>query len=300
MRVLITGVAGFLGSRFADWILRNQPDCDVVGLDDLSGGFLENVPSGVEFHTVRLGARTNGLARVFARPVDLVYHFAAYAAEGLSPFIRCHNYINNVVGTAQLLNAVLNQGDIQRLVYTSSMAVYGRGKPPFNEIDERLPIDPYGVAKAACEADIAIAGQQHGLDWCAIRPHNVYGPGQNIWDPYRNVFGIWMKRRLEGLPLRIYGDGEQRRAFSWIDDCLPCLWAAGTAPEASRQTINLGGKSPISLNEAVLYFTSAAGQVGVEYETGRHEVKDAWSTWQRSADLLGYRETMGLAGCRAS
>jgi len=294
VRILITGAAGFLGSRFADWILRNHPECEVVGLDDLSGGFVENVPSGVEFHIVRLGARTNGLARVFAKPVELVYHFAAYAAEGLSPFIRCHNYINNVVGTAQLLNAVLQQGQTRRFIYTSSMAVYGRGRVPFDETHERRPIDPYGAAKTTCEVDLEIAGEQHELDWCVIRPHNVYGPGQNIWDPYRNVFGIWLNRRMQNLPLRIYGDGEQRRAFSWIDDCLPCLWEAGISPLASRQIINLGGKSPISLNEAVLYFTAAAGQVGISYEPGRHEVKEAWCTWQRAVGLLGYSETAPL------
>src|SRR5690606_11980832 len=116
--------------------------------------------------------------------IEYVYHFAAYAAEGLSPFIRQYNYTNNLVSTANIVNKCI-EFSVKRLIFTSSMAVYGAGNPPFNESDATAPIDPYGVAKLACEMDIRIAGDQHGLDWCIIRPHNVYGDNQNIWDRYR-------------------------------------------------------------------------------------------------------------------
>jgi len=291
MQVLITGIAGFFGSRLAGWILQNVPDAVVVGIDDLSGGFRENIPDGAWWCRMSLGEGLNWPRHV-GRP-DLVFHCAAYAAEGLSPFIRRHNYVNNVVATAEVVNACLNW-DVRRLVFLSSMAVYGEGNTPFREYDPPAPIDPYGVAKLACEQDIRIAGNQHGLDWCVIRPHNVFGPGQSLWDPYRNVLGIWMARHLEGLPLLIYGDGSQRRAFSWIDDCLPCLWRAATSLDAFRETINLGGDLPITIAEAADIVARVVGGARIEHAEARHEVRDAWCTTAKSRRVLGYRPSIPL------
>ena len=218
-KVLITGVAGLLGSRLADWILKNKPEYEVVGIDDLSGGYYENVDSRVDFWNLNLSKDTNSLSRCFnSNEFDYVFHFAAYAAEGLSPFIRTFNYDNNLRATAAIVNECIKH-DIKRLVFTSTMAVYGHGEGGiFHEDMRRNPIDPYGIAKMACERDIEVANEQHGLDYCIIRPHNVYGAKQNIWDKYRNVLGIWMYYILNDQPITIFGDGSQRRAFSYIDD----------------------------------------------------------------------------------
>lgn len=291
-KVLITGVAGLIGSRMASWILENHSNIEVIGVDNLSGGCADNIDSRVDFYQLDCADDrfTNLMATV--KP-DYVYHFAAYAAEGLSPFIRRYNYQNNLMSTANVVNACINN-EVKRLVFTSSMAVYGSSVPPFDEILPRTPIDPYGVAKAACEQDIEIAGKQHGLDWCIIRPHNVYGKNQNIWDKYRNVLGIWMYQHIRGLPLGIYGTGNQTRAFSYIDDCLLPLWKAATDPRASKQIINLGGTKEYSINEAADLLLEVMGGGTKTYMEQRHEAVHAWSTWEKSIQLLDYQETVNL------
>lgn len=294
MRVLITGVAGFTGSRLAEWILAHVPDCEVWGVDDLSCGYPENVPAGVEWTCLQLGVGDPKVAMLFSERVDYVFHLAAYAAEGLSPFIRRYNYQNNLAATAELITAAIEAGNVRRFVFTSSMAVYGEGSPPFNEDDPCRPIDPYGVAKAACERDLWIAGQQHGLDWSIIRPHNLYGPGQSIWQKYRNVLGLWMQAYLAGEPLLVYGDGRQQRAFSYIDDCLPCLWEAATSPWASREIINLGGMAPTSIRAAAELVREVIGGGTIRHVEPRHEVARAWCTYRKSVDYLGYGERTPL------
>lgn len=290
--VLITGVGGLLGSRLADWIVENHPEIRVIGIDDFSGGYRENVNPEVELFPFDL--TKIDLDNIFSsfKP-DYVFHFAAYAAEALSPFIRSYNYTNNLVATAKVVNMCIKHG-VKRLVFTSSMAVYGQGTPPFDETAPRNPIDPYGVAKMACEMDIEIAGEQHGLDWCIIRPHNVYGAKQNIWDSYRNVLGIWMYKHLNGQPLTIFGDGQQVRAFSYIDDSLPCLWRAATLPEASKQIINLGGIHEYSILEAANTLMDVMGGGELKFLPPRHEVKYAYPTWQKSVDILGFQQNTSL------
>lgn len=290
--VLITGIAGLLGSRMAEWIHLKFPEIEIVGIDDLSGGYRENVGKFVEFHQV--DACSNSLRELFEKHnFDIVYHFSAYAAEGLSPFIRKFNYTNNLLATANIVNLCI-EFSISRLVFTSSMAVYGQGNPPFEESDLPNPIDPYGVAKYACEMDIQIAGEQHGLDWCIIRPHNVYGLNQNIWDKYRNVLGIWMYQTLNDQPMTIFGDGEQKRAFSFIDDCLEPLWNAAVRVEASKQIINLGGIKAYTINQAASILKEVIGAGEVVYLEGRHEVKDAHPTFEKSIKLLNYTESTDL------
>ena len=297
--ILITGVAGLLGSRLADWIIENKGnECRVIGVDDLSGGFEENINPKVKFWQMDL---VNGpINEIFeVHKIDYVYHFAAYAAEGLSPFIRSYNYQNNLVATSRIVNECIKH-DIKRLVFTSTMAVYGHGEGGiFHEDMLRNPIDPYGVAKMGCEKDIEIANEQHGLDYCIIRPHNVYGMKQNIWDKYRNVLGIWMFQHLHGQPLSIFGDGQQTRAFSYIDDSLEPLFNAHIEPRASKEIINLGGIKEISIIEA----NSTLKDV-IEEDTGkrpetillesRHEVKHAVPTFQKSIDILGFEHKTDL------
>jgi UDP-glucose 4-epimerase len=224
---------------------------------------------------------------------DIVFHFAAYAAEGLSPFVRQFNYKNNLVTTSKLVTLSIKY-NVSRLVFTSSMAVYGNNKVPYKEFYAPQPIDPYGIAKMACERDIQIAGEQHGLDWCIVRPHNVYGEKQNIWDKYRNVLGIWMNKHLNGEPITIFGDGTQRRAFSYIGDSVEPLWKAGVDDRASKQIINLGGITDVSIREAAdtLIEVMGGGEI-VEVEQ-RHEVHSAYSTYSKSVKLLDFEHKTDL------
>ena len=293
MKVLITGVAGLLGSRLADWLVKNHPEIEVVGIDDLSGGYEENVNKDITF--LQRNIVTNGLDETFEHyKFDYVFHFAAYAAEGLSPFIRQYNYENNLVATARVINQCIKH-DVKRLVFTSTLAVYGHGYGGiFDENQIPKPIDPYGVAKYGCEMDIQIAGEQHGLDWCIIRPHNVYGIKQNIWDKYRNVLGIWMYQHLNGEPMTIFGDGEQTRAFSYIDDIVEPLWNSAIRPEASKEIINLGGVEEWSINKVNSLLRSIMGSGEVVYKEGRHEVKNSIPTFQKSVDILGFKHKTNL------
>ena len=292
-KVLITGVAGLLGSRLADWIIETQPGVEVVGMDDLSGGYEENINPKVEFW--RMNLVEHPIENCFeVHNFDYVFHFAAYAAEGLSPFIRQYNYENNLVATARVINNCIKY-NVKRLVFTSTLAVYGHGNYGiFDETQVPKPIDPYGVAKYGCEMDIQIANEQHGLDYCIVRPHNVYGIKQNIWDKYRNVLGIWMYQHMNGEPMTIFGDGTQTRAFSYIDDSLKSLWNAAVLPQASKQIINLGGIEEYSINHACEVLRDVVGGGEIIYKEARHEVKHSIPTYQKSIDILGFEHKTSL------
>ena len=293
MRVLITGVAGLLGSRLADWLIENVEGVQICGIDDLSGGYKENINPRVHFWQMNLTEHPIENCFDYFKP-EYVFHFAAYAAEGLSPFIREYNYVNNLQATAAIVNNCIKH-DVKRLVFTSTLAVYGHGYGGiFDEAQIPKPIDPYGVAKYGCEMDIQIAGEQHGLDWTIIRPHNVYGVKQNIWDKYRNVLGIWMHQHLNGEPMTIFGDGEQTRAFSFIDDSLEPLWNAAIRPEASKEIINLGGIDEISIKYASEVLREVIGSGEVIHLEGRHEVKHSIPTFQKSIDILGFKHETNL------
>jgi UDP-glucose 4-epimerase len=294
-KILITGVAGLIGSRFADWLIENKPEFEIIGIDDLSGGYKENINPKVIFYQFNLVKDSYKLLKIFEdHKPDYVYHFAAYAAEGLSPFIRQYNYDNNLRATAGIINECIKH-NVKKLIFTSTLAVYGHGSGGiFDEVQVPKPIDPYGVAKYACEMDIQIAGEQHGLDWCIIRPHNVYGIKQNIWDKYRNVLGIWMYQHLNNEPMTIFGDGEQTRAFSFIDDSLEPLWNAAVRPEASKEIINLGGTKEISIKNASKILQEVVGGDEIIHLEGRHEVKHSIPTFQKSIDILGFKHQTDL------
>lgn len=296
--ILITGVAGLLGSRMADWLVENHPEFEIVGIDNLFGGYMENVNPKVVFYRRELS--TDRLTDIFDKhDFKYVFHFAAYAAEGLSPFMRMFNDRNNMLSTDNIINECIMH-DVKRLIYTSSMSVYGWGVKKgvvFDENDTPAPIDPYAVSKYACEMNIKIAGEQHGLDWCIIRPHNVVGRKQNIWDKYRNVLGIWMYQTLNNKPMLIYGDGEQTRAFSAIDDCLQPFWNAATFDTASKEIINVGGIYPYTINEAAKLLCSITGYDKIEHMEARHEVKYAVPKPDKSIHLLGFEQKTSLEDC---
>lgn len=293
--VLITGNAGLIGSRMADWILENNPEYEVVGIDNLFGGYIENVDDRVIFYKRELSS--DSIKDIFDKyEFEYVFHFAAYAAEGLSPFMRMFNDRNNMLSTDNIINECIMH-DVKRLIYTSSMSVYGRGIYEgriFDEDDRPDPIDPYAVSKYACETNIKIAGEQHGLDWCIIRPHNVYGIGQNIWDKYRNVLGIWMYQTINNQPMLIYGDGKQTRAFSYIDDILEPMWNAAVLKKASKEIINLGGIAGYSINSAAEILCKITGYNNISHEEPRHEVKHAVPKPDKSIKLLKYEQKTSL------
>ena len=294
--ILITGVAGLLGSRLATWIILNKPEYNIIGVDDLSGGYIENIPKEVVFIKNNLVSETKELESLFnSYKPEYVFHFAAYAAEGLSPFIRTYNYENNLRSTASIVNECI-KNSVKRLVFTSTLAVYGHGYGGvFDESQQQAPIYPYGVAKYACEMDIQIAGEQHGLDWCIIRPHNVYGVKQNIWDKYRNVLGIWMYQILNNKNPTIFGDGTQMRAFSYVDDSVLPFWNASQNDKCIGEIINLGGIQEYTINDACNLLINVTGQnVKPVYLEPRHETKYAWSTWEKSVKLLDFNHKVDL------
>ena len=293
-KILITGVAGLLGSRLSDWIINNT-DYEVVGIDDLSGGFTENINPKVKFYKFNL-TNLEKLKEVFKKEnIEIVYHFAAYAAEGLSPFIRKFNYENNIIASSNLITCSIEYS-IRRFVFASSMAVYGnKYEPPFHEDLLQAPIDPYGVAKYAVEMDLKIASQQHGLNYTIVRPHNFYGINQNIWDKYRNVLGIWMYQILNKDNPTIFGNGSQVRAFSYVDDSLIPFWNASQNDNCKGEIINLGGTKEYSISDACNILINVTGQnIKPVFLEPRHESKYAWATWDKSVELLDFKHKVEL------
>lgn len=271
-RALVTGGAGFLGSRVAAALIARGHDVTV--LDDLSGGFLANVPAGASFLHGSIADAAFVDAAFAAGRFTHVYHLAAYAAEGLSHFIRRFNYTNNVLGTVNLVNASVN-ADVRTFVFTSSIAVYGASPSlPVTEAVVPQPEDPYGIAKYAVELDLRACHEMFGLDYVIFRPHNVFGPYQNIGDRYRNVVGIFMNQVLQGQPMTIFGDGTQTRAFSYIDDVAPLIAESVDVPDALNRVFNIGADDPCSLNELAT-LVAAAMAVGpqVVHLPARHEVQ---------------------------
>jgi len=286
MKILITGIAGHFGSEFARWVLANRPGVRIVGVDNLSSGFRENVPEGVEWLKDDLA---DGPLPPALFQVDYVFHFAAFAAECLSPFVRSYTVRNVWLATTNVITACINAGCIKRLVFTSSAAVYGNIPAPHRETDICRPNDPYGIAKLACEHDLRCAREQFGLDYCILRPHNVFGPGQSIWNEHRNVIGIWMRAALEGRPLRIYGDGNQTRQFTPGPNLWPSLWEAAMRPEASQEILNVGESKSISIATLAEMVHDITGACGIVYELARHEMAHVACDNTRSEVVLGYR-----------
>ncbi len=247
MKAFVTGIAGFIGAHVAQHLL--DAGWQVCGIDDLSGGRIENVPEGAEFQQLDCNEPLDGVMQSF-RPTA-VFHLAAYAAEGLSHHIPVFNYQNNVVATANVLGAAC-RADVEHFVFTSSIAAYGHPESdqPFDEEMLCHPCDPYGIAKLTCEHHIrSVCDYFGGPQFTIFRPHNVFGPKQNIADPYRNVVGIFIRCALERKPFPIFGDGSQTRSFSYIDSVAASIAASPTTKDAANQTFNVGGDHPLSVRE---------------------------------------------------
>jgi UDP-glucose 4-epimerase len=287
-RVLVTGGAGFIGSHVADALIARGHEVHV--LDDLSGGFRENVPAAATFvHGSVADPAT--VDRLFAHGrFTHVYHLAAYAAEGLSHFIKRFNYTNNVIASVNLLNAAVTSG-VELFVFASSIAVYGAGPElPLTEAAPADPEDSYGIAKYAIELELRACRRMFGLDYVIFRPHNVFGPRQNISDRYRNVIGIFMNQILQGRPMTIFGDGTQTRAFSYIADVAPVMADAIEVTASRNQVFNIGADTPCSLNDLARAVAAAMGVTPtVEHLPPRLEVQHAHSAHDKIRAVFGAR-----------
>ena len=293
MRALVTGGAGFIGSHLARHLL--DLGAEVMVLDNLSGGFRDNVPEGARFVRDNV-CYPEVVKRIFDnwQPTH-VYHLAAYAAEGLSHWIRRQNYEINLIGSANLINEAVRCG-VERFVFTSSMSVYGSQLPPFDEGMPRQPEDPYAVAKAAVEQDLEAAHALWGLPYTIVRPHNVYGPGQNLGDPYRNVVGIFMRQALQGESLTVFGDGSQVRSFSYVGDIVPALADCGWEPKAARRIVNLGSEQPVTVLELAEKVRQVLGEPTspILLLPRRYEVAEAYSSHNVARDLFGHQPNTPL------
>ena len=283
---LVTGCSGFLGSHVADELIAMGHS--VVGLDDLSGGSIDNNPLGMAFVEGSITDHALVDSLFHEHGFDYVFHLAAYAAEGLSHFIKRFNYTNNLIGSVNLINAAVNAGTVRCFVFTSSIAVYGPGQVPMHEDQTPVPEDPYGIAKYAVEMDLAEAERMFGLDHVIFRPHNVYGERQNIGDRYRNVIGIFMNLIMQGEPMTVFGDGEQTRAFSYISDVAPIVARCVERPASYNEVFNVGADTPYTINELA---RTVAGALNAEPEVvhlpARNEVVHAFSSHDRVRELFG-------------
>jgi len=295
---LVTGGAGFMGSHVAEHLLKAGHD--VLVLDDLSGGFLDNVPQGAEF--VEGSVLDHELLRRLFDKYNFtyVYHLAAYAAEGLSHFIKRFNYLNNLIGSVNLINQSVNH-DVKCFVFTSSIAVYGAGQTPLTEDMIPVPEDSYGIAKLAVEQELKVSHEMFGLDYVVFRPHNVYGEKQNIGDRYRNVAGIFMNQLLKDEPMTIFGDGTQQRAFTHINDVAPIISESVRIPAARNEIFNVGADVPYTVNDLAKFVADAMGtKCRIRYLDPRNEVKVAFSDHCKAQRLFGTRNKIALPdGIRA-
>ncbi|HME43771.1 MAG TPA: NAD-dependent epimerase/dehydratase family protein [Syntrophorhabdales bacterium] len=291
LNLLVTGGAGFIGSHVVRTILAcsDLTDYKVLVLDDLSGGFQGNIPQDRRVEFVEGSVTDHELVkRLFQeKQFRYVYHFAAYAAEGLSHFIRRFNYTNNLIGSVNLINAAVNYGT-KCFVFTSSIAVYGAGQVPMREDMVPQPEDPYGVAKYAVELDLNAAHEMFGLNFIIFRPHNVYGEYQNIGDKYRNVVGIFMNQILQREAMTIFGDGIQQRAFSYIGDIAPIIARSPLVQDAQNRIFNIGADQPYTVNDLAAVVAKAMGSTPrVAHLPGRNEVKIAFSDHSACERVFG-------------
>jgi UDP-glucose 4-epimerase len=289
----VTGAAGFMGSHVADACLSEG--MEVVATDDLSGGFRDNVPDGAQWVEGDLRDSRFVGSLFDGRSYDFVYHLAAYAAEGLSHFIRRYNYRTNLEASINLINESA-LGDVKRFVFTSSIAVYGAGQVPMREDMTPVPEDPYGISKYAVELDLGAAQRMFGLEYTIFRPHNVYGERQNIADPYRNVVGIFMNNVMRDQPMTVFGDGKQTRAFSHIADVAPAIARAPLVPASRNETFNVGADQPYTILE-LADTVAAAFEVpaNVVHLPPRSEVVHAYSDHSKVRGAFGERDPISLA-----
>lgn len=293
MRVFISGIAGFLGSHLADRMLALGHE--VIGVDSLIGGTLENVPEEAEFHQIDC-SYLNSMVK-YTKGCDVLLHAACTAYEGLSVFSPHLVTQNTFQITSTLMSAAI-QNNVRRFVFCSSMARYGsQDVLPFTEDMTCRPQDPYGIAKYAAEKLIENLCQVHGMEYVICVPHNIIGPRQKYNDPYRNVASIMINLMLQGRQPVIYGDGMQKRCFSFVQDCVNCIEQLVTRDDVAGQVFNIGPDEEfVTINELaeviadILHF-----KLDPVYVADRpQEVKLACCSADKARRVLGYKTTVGL------
>lgn len=292
-KVFITGIAGFLGSHLADALLAVGHE--VSGCDDLTCGYLDNVPSGVNFH--RANCIDHKLMAVLLKDVDIVYHLASYAHEGLSVFSP-HVVTQNTYGITVSLLSAAAANKVKRFVYCSSMARYGALPTfPFTEEMTPLPQDPYGIAKFAGELSVKNICQTHGIEYVIAVPHNIIGSRQKYDDPFRNVASIMINLMLQGRQPIIYGDGEQKRSYSFVGDVVGCLVKMGFQSGLSGEIINVGPDHEFTSVNTLAKTIAELLNFKLEpiYMADRpQEVKFASCSAEKARRLLGYETKIDL------
>lgn len=288
MTSLVTGGAGFIGGHVTNELITMGHK--VIVLDDLSGGFIENINKAAEFIQ---GSVTDEalIKKIFQdNKIDYVFHLAAYAAEGLSHFIRHFNYQNNLIGSINLINESI-KSKIKCFVFTSSIAVYGAGQVPMTEDTQPIPEDPYGISKYAVEMDLRTAHEMFGLNYIIFRPHNVYGEYQNIGDRYRNVIGIFMNQLMQGKELTVFGDGTQTRAFSYIKDVAPQIAQSINIPNAYNQIFNIGADKNYTVKELAETIMKVMNTSSLlRFLPARNEVLHAYSDHTNAKKIFNIKE----------
>ncbi len=300
-KILITGSAGFMGSHLYDYIFEHYGDkYEVYGIDDLSGGFMRNISQPKYFTKLDLRDRKKTCAYIARLKPVTVFHFAADATEGRSQFTPFSALDRNLATYMNVLIPAVKY-EIKKVILISSMSVYGKQQVPFRESMTPLPEDIYGIMKMTMEQITKVMSSVYGFNYVILRPHNVYGPRQNLSDPYRNVIGIFINRLLQNKKFYIYGDGEQRRAFSYIDDITPVIAEAAFDKKYENEIFNIGSDEVVALYrlaEIVLksfYGSNTPNNIRPQYLPARpQEVKDAFCDHTKAKTLLKYKTTTNL------
>ena len=291
-RVFVTGVGGFLGSHLADAMLSDG--CEVVGIDNLIGGELDNVPEQVEFH--QIDCNDFEAVRRLSQGCGIVYHCAATAYEGLSVFSP-HIVTQNIVSASVSVFSAAIANKAKRIVMCSSMARYGALAPPFLEDQKPQPQDPYGIGKLAAEDILRNLCTTHGVEYVIAVPHNIIGPRQKYDDPFRNVASIMINLMLQNRQPIIYGDGSQRRCFSFIDDCLYCLKEMSFRENVVGNIVNIGPDEEVVtiLDLATRIANQLRFNLNPIFLPGRpQEVEHAICSSNKARKLLNYQTTVDL------
>ena len=291
-KILVTGAAGFLGSHLAEKLADSG--YSVVGIDNMIGGYKDNVPKNITFHNIDC-CNLNEVKEIM-KGIDIVYHCAATAHEGLSVFSPYAITKNNYLASVSIFSAAVNE-KVKRIIFCSSMARYGKQQTPFNEEMSPLPVDPYAISKVASEDVLINLCELNNIEWVIAVPHNIIGPRQKYDDPFRNVVSIMINRMLQGKAPIIYGDGEQKRCFSYIDDCLSCLLPMLDQVNLNKQIINIGPDEEFtSINEiAEICSNITRTNLAPIYKPGRpREVKHATCSADKARKFLNYKTTTTL------
>ena len=291
-KILVTGVAGFLGSHLAERFIKLGHE--VIGIDNMIGGYEDNIPNKIKFYNFDCCDLKN--IDFIMKKVDVVYHCAATAHEGLSVFSPIEITKNNYLASITIITSAIKH-EVKRIIYCSSMARYGQEKTPFHEEMEPKPIDPYGISKVAVEKVLTNLCNLNNIQWVIAVPHNIIGPRQKYDDPFRNVVSIMLNRMLLGKPAIIFGDGKQKRCFSYIDDCIYCLENMLNNQDVNGQIINIGPDEEfVTINKVAEICQNISGSnLKPIYKKDRpQEVKEATCSANKARKLLNYKTTTDL------